>query len=56
MPFIEVSDLPEAAKKASSNGAAIIAENIDGPAGIATFIKDPGGAPLALWKRHEGPR
>lgn len=54
VPYLEVDDLAEAVENARSHGAEIIAENLDGPAGVATFIRDPGGAPLALWKRAEG--
>ena len=54
VPYIEVDALEDAVVKAKANGAAIVAENLKGPAGIATFITDPGGAPLALWKRAEG--
>lgn len=54
VPYIEVDDLPEAVVNARANGAALIAENMQGPAGVATFITDPGGAPIALWKRGEG--
>lgn len=54
VPYIEVDALAESVAKAKANGAVIIAENMTGPAGIATFITDPGGAPLALWKRAEG--
>ncbi|NIZ59521.1 hypothetical protein DL239_00865 [Sedimentitalea sp. CY04] len=53
VPYVEVDELAPAVAKAASNGATIIAENLTGPAGIATFLKDPGGAPLALWKRDE---
>jgi len=53
VPYIEVEDLTAAVRNAQSNGAVIVAENLEGPAGIATFIRDPGGAPLALWKRGE---
>ena len=54
VPYIEVDRLVEAVADAEANGATIIAENLQGPAGVATFITDPGGAPLALWKRGEG--
>lgn len=53
VPYVEVDDLEPAVANATSNGATIIAENLIGPAGVATFIRDPGGAPLALWKRGE---
>lgn len=54
VPYIEVDDLEAETKAAKANGATVIAENQKGPAGIASFITDPGGAPLALWKRGEG--
>lgn len=54
VPYIEVEDLPSAVENAKRNGAEIIAENLKGPAGDASFIRDPGGAPLALWKRAPG--
>lgn len=54
VPYVEVETLDEAVSEAKSNGATIIAENLQGPAGVATFMTDPGGAPLALWKRGEG--
>ncbi|MEP2533382.1 hypothetical protein [Shimia sp.] len=54
VPYIEVDDLSEATARATQNGAEIVAQDLQGPAGVATFIKDPGGAALALWKRAEG--
>lgn len=54
VPYVEVDELSEAVAKAKANGAVIVAENLQGPAGVATFITDPGGAPIALWKRAEG--
>ncbi len=54
VPYLEVDDLASATAEACKHGAEIIAENLRGPAGDATFIRDPGGAPLALWKRAPG--
>jgi predicted enzyme related to lactoylglutathione lyase len=54
VPYVEVDDLPTAVRNAQEHGAEIIAENVKGPAGDASFIRDPGGAPLALWKRAVG--
>ncbi|MFY0680387.1 MAG: hypothetical protein JXR13_07425 [Thalassovita sp.] len=54
VPYIEVDDLSAAVENACKHGAEIIAENFKGPAGDASFIRDPGGAPLALWKRAPG--
>ncbi len=56
VPYVEVDDLESEVAKARRNGADIIAENVQGPAGIATFVRDPGGAPLAIWKRGETPK
>ena len=54
VPYVEVDTLPEAVDKAKANGAVVVSENLQGAAGVATFITDPGVAPLALWKRAEG--
>jgi predicted enzyme related to lactoylglutathione lyase len=54
VPYLEVDDLPATVKNARNHGAEIIAENLKGPAGDASFIRDPGGSPLALWKRAPG--
>ncbi len=51
VPYIEVDDLPDAVENAQKYGASVIAENLKGPAGDASFIHDPGGILLALWKR-----
>ena len=47
----EVDDLSAATARARENGASVIAENVAGPAGDASSIRDPGGSPIALWKR-----
>lgn len=54
VPYVEVDKLSDAVAIAKANGAVIVAENMQGPAGVTTFITDPGGAPIALWKRAEG--
>lgn len=54
VPYFEVDDLPAAVENAQKHGAEIIAENLKGLAGDASFIRDPGGALLALWKRAPG--
>ncbi len=51
VPYVEVEDLNAETTKAVANGALIVAEGLQGPAGTATFIRDPGGAVLAIWKR-----
>ncbi len=53
VPYIEVDDLEAEVAKVSALGANVVAANLDGPAGTATFLTDPGGAPIALWKRGQ---
>lgn len=53
VPYIEVDDLAASTADAVKHGATIISADMQGPAGVATFITDPGGAPLAIWKRGE---
>lgn len=54
VPYVEVDDLAARTAEAKALGAEVLVENKAGPAGIATFLKDPGGAVLAIWKRGEG--
>lgn len=54
LPYIMVEDLDEAAKRAISLGATVIAGPADGPAGASVTIADPGGARFALFKPHAG--
>ena len=54
VPYFEVDDLSAEPARARENGASVIAENVAGPAGNASFIRDPGGSPMALWKRGRG--
>ncbi|GAA6208825.1 hypothetical protein NBRC116601_21180 [Cognatishimia sp. WU-CL00825] len=51
VPYVEVDDLQAAVAKAQAAGAQIVVEDMEGPAGRASFVRDPGGAVLALWKR-----
>jgi hypothetical protein len=54
LPYVAVEDLDEAAKRAVSLGATVIAGPADGPAGASVTIADPGGTRLALFKPHAG--
>ncbi len=54
VPYVEANDLATAVAEARSNGASILAESMEGLARVVTIVTDPGGAPLALWKRAEG--
>lgn len=55
VPYVEVDDLAAETEKAQANGATLIAAELEGPAGKATFLRDPGGSPIALWKRTVQP-
>ena len=52
LPYIQVENVDEAARRAVALGATIVQEKTAGPAGFFTTIADPGGARVALW---EGP-
>lgn len=54
LPYVVVGDLDEAAKRAVSLGATVIAGPAEGPAGTAVTIADPGGARLALFNPRSG--
>jgi predicted enzyme related to lactoylglutathione lyase len=54
LPYVVVEDLDEAAKRAASLGATVIAGPADGPAGTSVTIADPAGARLALFKPRAG--
>jgi len=51
---VVVENLDEAAKRAVSLGATVIAGAAGGPAGASVTIADPGGARLALFKPYAG--
>jgi len=55
LPYVVVEDLDEAAERAVSLGAAVVAGPAAGPAGTSVTIADPGGAQLALFKPHPQP-
>jgi predicted enzyme related to lactoylglutathione lyase len=55
LPYVVVEDLDDAANRAVSLGATVIAGPADGPAGTSVTIADPGGAQLALFRPHAGP-
>jgi predicted enzyme related to lactoylglutathione lyase len=51
VPFVEVKDVDEATRRAVELGAGVVKERTRGPAGDYSVIKDPGGAPIALWQK-----
>jgi len=52
LPYVAVEDLDQAAKRAVSLGATVVAGPVSGPAGTTVTIADPGGAQLALFRPH----
>ncbi|WP_299706638.1 VOC family protein [uncultured Tateyamaria sp.] len=53
VPYVEVDDLQASVARARESGASILFEGVKGPAGDASFIRDPGGSVMALWKRGQ---
>ncbi|WP_299683969.1 VOC family protein [uncultured Tateyamaria sp.] len=53
VPYVEVTDLAAETQRARDAGGTVLAEDMAGPAGRATFVQDPGGAVLALWTRAD---
>lgn len=51
IPYVEVNDLKAETAKAVEAGGTVVAEEIVGPAGTATFVRDPGDAVIALWQK-----
>jgi predicted enzyme related to lactoylglutathione lyase len=51
IPFVEVKDVDEATQRAVKLGAGVIKERTRGPAGEYAVVRDPGGAPVALWQK-----
>lgn len=50
VPYVQVDDLHEAHTKAVELGATVLQEPREGPAGRYSWIRDTGGAPLALFQ------
>lgn len=53
-PDIEVQCHPFAPEQVKKLGAKVMAGNLKRPAGVATFIYGPRGAPLTIWKDAAG--
>jgi len=52
VPYVQVDDLHGAHTKALELGATVLREPTPGPEGDYSWIRDTGGAPLALWQRR----
>ncbi len=51
IPFVEVSDVDAATRRAKKLGAQVVAGKTRGPAGEFSIVRDPGGAAVALWQK-----
>ena len=45
------SELDDATRRAVKLGAGVIKQRTRGPAGDYSVVRDPGGAPIALWQK-----
>jgi predicted enzyme related to lactoylglutathione lyase len=50
VPYLPVSDLDQAGRRAVDLGATVLRDRTDLPQGSLIVITDPGGATLALWQ------
>ncbi|MDN3357735.1 VOC family protein [Actinomadura sp. DC4] len=50
VPYVSVTDLEDAAKRATDLGARVVRPRVDLPVGSVTVIEDPAGATVALWE------
>ncbi|HEX6582426.1 MAG TPA: VOC family protein [Thermoleophilaceae bacterium] len=50
LPYVEVSDIAQATKRARVLGAAVLLEPREGPAGWRSLLAPPSGAEIALWQ------
>jgi predicted enzyme related to lactoylglutathione lyase len=50
VPYVQVEDLNDAHMRAVGLGATVLQEPTEGPAGRYSWIRDTGGAPLALFE------
>jgi predicted enzyme related to lactoylglutathione lyase len=51
IPYVQVDDVEGSTKRAVKLGAEVLKERTRGPAGDYTIVRDPGGAPFALWQK-----
>jgi predicted enzyme related to lactoylglutathione lyase len=51
IPYVQVEDVGAATRSAVQHGAELLEDNVRGPAGVYSVVRDPGGALLALWQK-----
>lgn len=50
IPYVQVTDVDAAARRAVSLGGCVVKPRIDLPPGSVVVVDEPGGATLALWQ------
>ena len=50
LPYVEVEQIAAATEHARGNGAAVVLEPREGPAGFRSVIATPAGGEIALWQ------
>jgi uncharacterized protein len=50
LPYVEVHDIREATERARVNGARVLLEPREGPAGWRSIVVVPAGAQIAFWQ------
>jgi predicted enzyme related to lactoylglutathione lyase len=53
LPYVEVTEISEATRRASELGASVLLEPREGPAGWRSVIAEPAGAEIAFWQPKE---
>ncbi|MGH7440465.1 MAG: VOC family protein [Polyangiaceae bacterium] len=51
VPYVQVEDVAAATKRAVQHGAELLEDQVHGPAGVYSVVRDPGGALVALWQK-----
>jgi predicted enzyme related to lactoylglutathione lyase len=53
LPYVEVTEISEATRRAGELGASVLLEPREGPAGWRSVITEPAGAEIAFWQPKE---
>ena len=51
LPYVEVTDIADAARRARRLGASVLLEPREGPAGWRSVVATPAGGEIALWQQ-----
>ena len=51
VPYVQVDDVATSTQRAVQFGAQLLEDQVRGPAGVYSVVRDPGGALVALWQK-----